>query len=177
MRYLLDKVTVRLTLQGLIKLDENTPLPPEEKSAIDLFRQATSPMVRLFIVPASASILQRLAQSPEDYSITIRLFLSRVEVAKPTRYFKRWARRLRNNYEFTREDAAVLALATFSTDQKNSFVSMQLVVTQDQPMINNWLARQAKIEKHFEAMRENLLPPYNQAFLPQVLRPEEVRIE
>lgn len=176
MRYLLDKVTARLIMRGLLKQSKNEELTEQEIFALDFFRRTALPRVRLFIVPATSNTLQRPDQSSE-YSAAIRRFLSRVEVAKPTRYFKRWARRLRNNYEFTREDAAVLALATFSTDQKHSFISMQLVVTQDQPMINNWSARQAKIQKHFETMRENLVPPYNQAFLPKVVRPEEARIE
>ncbi len=126
MHYLLDKVTARLTVQGLLKLDENKELIPEEECAIDLFRQAASPKIRLFIVSATANMLQHLIKLPR-YAPVIHLFLSRVEVAKTTRYYTRWARRLRG-YAFTREDAAVIALATFGTSAEGS---------KDQPTIRS----------------------------------------
>ena len=67
----------------------------------------------------------------------IRFFLARTEVAQSTRYFKRWARRLRD-YGFTKEDAEVLALATFGTNQNADILGMHVVATFDQPMINQW---------------------------------------
>lgn len=173
MYYLLDKVTARLIVQAILKRSQHKTLTPEEGSAIDFFWRTTAPEIRLFIVPATANILQRLLLFPEN-SAAIHRFLSRVEVAQPISYYKRWARRLRD-YGFTREDAAVLAFATFATDQDLSFLSMNLVVTQDQPMINNWLVRQTEIQKHLDAMRYNIPSPYCYASLPQVLRPEQVR--
>lgn len=173
MYYLLDKVTARLIIQALLKRSQYKTLTPEEGCAIDFFWRATAPEIRLFIVSATANILQRLVLLPEN-AAAIHRFLRRVEVVQPTSYYKRWARRLRN-YAFTREDAAVLALATFGTDEDASFLSMNLVVTQDQPMINNWLVRQAEIQKHLDAMRYNIPSPYCYASLPQVLRPEQVR--
>jgi hypothetical protein len=64
--------------------------------------------------PPSLHILQQFARSPA-YASTIHFFLNQVEVAVSTRYFRRWARRLRE-HGFSREDAAILALATFGTD-------------------------------------------------------------
>lgn len=170
--YLLDKVTARLMVQGLVKLEEEELLTQEEDLVLDLFKQATSPTLRLFIVPATANILQRLAQLPH-YSAVIHRFLSRVDVVSPGRYCIRWARRLRG-YAFTREDAAVLALGTFGTDETNSILGMDIVATLDQPMINNWSAREAELQTRLDTMRQDLAAPYNQASLPQVLRPEEI---
>lgn len=144
MRYLLDKVTVRCIVRGLLKRNRNKVLTQEERFAVDLFLRADSEAISLFMVSATANILLRLAKLP-DYSAIIHRVLSEVEVAKTTRYYTRWARRLRA-YAFTREDAAVIALATFGTDQKGAILGMKLVVTQDQPMINNWSARKEEIQ-------------------------------
>ena len=170
--YLLDKVTARLMVRALLKQSKGQNLTQDEKTTIDLFNSATSPTLRLFIVPATANILPRIAQSSE-YSTAIHRFLSRVEVVSPGRYCIRWARRLRG-YAFTREDAAVLALGTFGTDETSSILGMDIVATLDQPMINNWTARQAELQTRLDAMLEQLAAPYNQASLPQVLRPEEI---
>ncbi|MGB0385533.1 MAG: hypothetical protein ACPGWR_11975 [Ardenticatenaceae bacterium] len=170
MSYLLDKVTARSIVRTLFKRSQKQTLTPEEIFTYDLFRRILPE--RLFIVPASANVLQLMAQSPL-YSPVIHLFLSHVEVVIPGPYFKRWARRLRG-YAFTREDAAVLALGTFGTDETNSILGMNIVATLDQPMINNWTAREAELEKRLDTMRRNLAAPYNQASLPQVLRPEEI---
>lgn len=133
MRCLLDKVTARCIIQGLLKLAENQNLTSEELFALDLFSRATPQTLDLFIAPPTESVLQKLAQITR-YSALIHYFLNRVDTAQPTHYFKRWARRLRD-YSFTPEDAVILALATFSTNQDDTILGMQFVATYDQPMI------------------------------------------
>lgn len=174
MRCLLDKVTARYIVQGLLKLAENRNLTREEIAALDLFSLAHPQEMRFFIVPQTASVLERLAQLPH-YATIIQLFLGRVEVIVPARYFKRWTRRLRD-YSFTKEDAAVLALGTFGTNEAKNILGVKIVATFDQPMINQWSVKQSAILKRLEAIRENVPAPYNQAELPQVLRPEQIDI-
>ncbi len=53
---------------------------------------------------------------------------------------------------------------------------MELVVTFDQPMINNWLVQQATIQTRFRSMQQELAEPYCWASLPQVLRPEQIEL-
>ena len=102
-----------------------------------------------------------------------RLFRERTEVVFPARYFRRWARRLRDQ-GFTREDAAVLALATFGTDKDAQVLGMHFVVTFDQGMIQQWIAQRGAIRKRLAAMQQNLPAPYRHAPLPEVRRPEEI---
>lgn len=172
MRCLLDKATARFAVQGLLKLGEGQALGAEEVLSLDLVLRASNSSNRLFIVPPTANVLERLAASSR-YARVVDLFLIRAEVACPTRYFKRWARRLRD-VGFTQEDAAVLALATFGTDKDARMLGMDFVATCDQPMINNWRARQVKIHARLAAMHPDLHAPYNKARLPRVLRPEEI---
>jgi hypothetical protein len=175
MRCLLDKVTARHAVQGLLKLGEDRELAREELLALDLFLRASRSLHRLFIVPPTASVLRRFAEQPR-YSPIVHLFLAHVEIAQPARYFKRWARRLRD-LGFAREDAAVLALATFGTDSAAAILGMEIVATCDQAMANNWVIRQPDIQARLSAMQGHLSAPYHYARLPQVLQPEQIVIE
>lgn len=172
MSYLLDKVVARHIVRSLLKQSKGEALRIEEKFASDMFKSATGTTTRLFIVSATANILRRPSSSPE-HTVAIRHFLDSVEVVKATRYFKRWARRL-GGYNFTREDANVIALATFGTSKKDSLFGMELIVTQDQPMSTNWQTRRKEIQKHLDAMISQLPSPYHEARLPNIRRPEEI---
>jgi hypothetical protein len=170
-RCLLDKVTTRRMVEGLLGLAEGRELSEEELLALDLYERASAQGIQLFIVPPAENVLCRLEGLPR-YSAVVQLFLNCTRVVLPARYFRRWARRLRDY--FTREDAAVLALATFGTSKDTDVLGMHFVATFDQPMINQWSLQQTKIEERLDAMRRDLRPPYDRVTLPQVLRPEEI---
>lgn len=172
MRCLLDKVAARYAVQGLLKLAENRELTDEELFTLDLFARATSQNIQLFIAPPTVNILHKIAQLPR-YGAIIQLFLDQVEVAFPSRYFKRWARRLRD-CTFAREDVAILALATFGTDEHGTRLGMDVLATYDQPMINHWFVQYMDIQERFTAMKKDIPPPYSGALLPEVLRPEYI---
>ncbi len=91
MRCLLDKVTARYTVQGLLRLAENRNPSVEEMFALDFLSRSASEGGRLFITPPAFNILQKLAAMP-NYSELIYIFLNQTEVALPSRYFKRWSR-------------------------------------------------------------------------------------
>ncbi len=173
MRCLLDKVTARRILEGLLKLGEARELTEDELFTLDFYSRAEAGGLHLFIAPPTENVLQRLEALPR-YSAIIRLFSKSVEVALPTHYFKRWARRLRD-YGFTREDAAILALGTFSTSKENDVLGMDFVATFDQPMIHQWTMQYPAIQNHLAAMQENLPDPYRQALLPQVNLPQYIK--
>lgn len=90
MRCLLDKVTARYTVQGLLRLAENRNPTAEEMFAPDLLSRAGSEDIRLFITLPAFNILQKLAAMPK-YSEIIYIFLNQTELALPSRYFKRWS--------------------------------------------------------------------------------------
>jgi hypothetical protein len=172
MRCLLDKVTARNIMQGLLKLTEGREPTDVELFALDLYSRATVQGITLFILPQTEKVLQRLTNLPH-FAELIHSFLARTQVAQPARYFKRWARRLRD-YGFTKEDADVLALATFGTNQSADILGMHVVATFDQPMINQWTAQLEAIQKRLSSMQCNIPVPYRRAPLPQVQRPEYI---
>lgn len=172
MRCLLDKVTARRILEALLKLDEARELTEDELFTLDFHGRAGSEGRRLFIAPPTENVLKTLEDLPR-YAAVIHIFRNRVEIARPTHYFKRWARRLRD-YGFTREDAAILALGTFSTNEEGDILGMDFVATFDQPMIHQWTMQCSAIQNHLTAMQENLPDPYRQAALPRVQLPQHI---
>ncbi|MFN2108674.1 MAG: hypothetical protein ACK2UI_03345 [Anaerolineae bacterium] len=173
MRCLLDKVVARYTLTGLLKLaEDNAGITREELFSLELFARAASSTLRLFVTPASMRVLQRLA-GLSRYAVIVRRFREGVDVAFPTQYYKRWTRRLRS-CGFAREDAAVLALATFGTDEEATILGMHFVATYDQPLINNWTVQEEILRTRLETMQHDIPVPYCDALLPKVLRPEQI---
>jgi len=174
-RCLLDKVVARRTVEGLLRLAKGDSLSEQELFAVDLLYASVEGRIRLFIVPSSQIVLDLLRRLPR-YTVVIQAFLNRIEVAFPTRYFTRWSRRLRE-FGYTPEDARVLALASFGSDQGGNFIGMHWVATYDQPLMSLWTLKQAAIARRLKAMSDQIPHPYSQAKLPKVSKPEFIVTE
>ena len=174
MRCLLDKVTARHIMEGMLKLVEGRTVTSTELFALYFYQRGRSDGITLFILPQTHNLLKRL-EHLSRYVLLIRHFLASTQVAQPARYFKRWARRLRE-YGFTKEDAEVLALATFGTTLNGDVLGMHVIATFDQPMINQWDAHQTAIRERLSNMQRSLEVPYNSASLPTVEHPERITI-
>lgn len=174
MRCLLDKVTARHIMEGMLKLVEGRAVTSTELFALYFYQRARSDRIASFILPQTHNLLKRI-EHLSRYVLIIRHFLAVVEVVQPTRYFKRWARRLRE-YGFTKEDAEVLALATFGTNSSRDILGVHVIATFDQPMINQWTAQRTEIQRRLLNMQRHLEPPYCHASLPTIERPELIQI-
>ena len=108
----------------------------EELYALDLFARCKDESLLLSISPPSEAVLQRLLDMPR-YKGVVQLFLGRVDVLAPTRYFKRWSRRLRK-FGFAPEDAAILALGPFSVGKDRRQLGVHSIATFDRSMIRQW---------------------------------------
>lgn len=170
MLLLLDKNVVRRGVNGLLRLARGQESPPEEELALVLLQKAATGECKLFVAQEVVHILAR----KEDNSTTfaVQSFLRRVSVLKRTRYFKRWARRLRQ-MNFAREDAKVLSLATFGTDKAGEILSVSVIVTFDQSLTNKYDHEFTVIQGRFEAMVADLEPPFCYARLPEVMLPQK----
>ena len=162
--YLLDKNVVRRVIGGLIHHDR---LTDEEATAIALWRALRESRTRMFISAERANIMGRFSTWRE-----IRLFLDTVETMYASKYFKRWARRLRE-YSFTREDAKALGLATYGTDAAGEILGVEVIVTFDRPLINNYEAHRPAPERRLQAMTAQLSLPFQNTGLPEVMHPVE----
>ena len=174
MRCLLDKVTARHIMEGMLKLVEERSVTVAESLALDFYRRTNFNNITLFILPQTYNLLNRLNHLSR-YAVIIRHFLAATQVSYPARYFKRWTRQLKE-YGFTKEDAEVLALATFGTTSNGDILGMHILATSDQPMINQWRTCHRDIQKRLLHMQQNLEAPYCHVSLPTVERPELIGI-
>jgi len=163
--HLLDKSVARRMIEALHHLNV---LSFEEEMVLDLWRQLETEKTRLFVPVAAMNILRRFA-----HLVEVRTFLAAVEPLGSGRYLRRWAHRLRE-HGFTREDALILALATFGTDSAGTILGVDVLITLDRPFLNNFQAHQAKLQIRLLAMTRQLLMPYHRATLPLVLHPEQI---
>ncbi len=162
-RVLLDKNVAREILEGLEKNAQGTALDASQQLALETLKTELLAGKKLFIVPASDNILSLRFATREE----VRFLKRHVEIIIPTRYYKRWSRRLRA-FGFTREDANVLGFGTFGTDDEESFLGVDEVWTFDKPMVNLFEIAGEQIQKKLTAMKRDLEPPYDAAKLPEV---------
>jgi len=164
MRYLLDKSVVRRCLRGLI----GGTLTDDVRHSLRLLRTFTPD--ELYISLQTLHILTHIIKVPQA-----RFIIARTTVLYPVKYTKRWARRLRE-MGFKREDAYLLSLATFSTDQlkEGRILGVNGFVTYDYHLQNHFLALQPQLEIRLRRMAARLSPPYNRASLPTVNTPDQI---
>ena len=146
-------------------------LTEEEQQAVLLVHLARGKEQRLFLPVEAFNLLQ--AHGHQIAPAEALMFLKRVEVLYPRRYFKRWARRLRER-TFTREDAKVLALGAFGTDEASQILGVHIIVTYDRPMLRKWEQERGEFAERLLDMTTNLQAPFAQAKLPDVRLPEDV---
>ena len=123
---------------------------------------------RFFISPELANLFRSRAPLPIVEQIRFSL-----HVLVPAKYQRRWARRLRQNFGFGREDAHLLSLATFGTDLAGDILGADLFVTLDLKLVNRFDENSLVMRRRFSRMVSHLQQPYMTAALPEVVTPGE----
>ena len=88
MRCLLDKVTARHAVRGLLKSSLNLLPEPDEILALKVLTLRPQSGIEHFIAIPTANVLGQFVQNPR-YQAVIHLFLDQVQIATPGRYYKR----------------------------------------------------------------------------------------
>lgn len=171
MRLLLDKSVIRRYFEGISALVRGQQPDDEEQQVIILIHLAHTTGNRLFISQEAANLLR--AHGPLLAPVELLMFPRRVTILYPGRYFKRWARRLRER-TFSREDAKVLALGCFGTDSEGQILGGGAVVTLDGAMLRKWEQDASRIAGRLSDMTDDLQAPYAWARLPKVQFPESI---
>jgi len=165
---LLDKNVVRRAVEGIGKAQIGQLLTNEERVSLESLLAVEHSKITLFISIEMQHILERYGDHPD-----VQVFLRFVQILRPARYFKRWSRRLRE-HGFTREDAKVLALATFGTDPQATRLGVDQVASFDQSLINHFESSHDRLVQRFKAMTAQLPSPYRSARLPDVCSPHKI---
>jgi len=161
MRTLLDKNVVRRWTEALLNISLGRPETSEQLQTLELVASVTD---RLCITKETYNILTTRVNLPK---LTHKI-LAQVQVLYPTRYFKRWLRRISENISVSREDAALLAYGTFSTDEAHSFLGTHKILTFDSKLVNEVTEKKQRLEKTLSSMTKNLKDPYCQAKIPEL---------
>ncbi|MEJ5309328.1 MAG: hypothetical protein WHX52_06120 [Anaerolineae bacterium] len=168
MRCLLDKNVVRYLLTGLYygRLRSLTPL---ETSALSLWRAAEERGVTLFVSRYTFNVLQCLQPYP-----LAQIVLNAMPALSPTRYHARWARRIRESTGLSREDAAMIALGSFGSNEAGDILGVHWLATSDQPLLNGYRATLPTLKRRFRAMTAQLSAPFCNAALPHLISPDDL---
>lgn len=121
--YLLDKNIIRHGLSGVLKLQSGRTLLHAEADVLTFLWQEKQSGNFLFMSQATANLFRRYGERAEA-----TFFGDMVNLLFAGRYFRRWARRLLD-YGFTREDAKILSLGTFGTNQDGDVLGVDVIVT------------------------------------------------
>ena len=157
---------MRRYTEGYWRSVRSQPLTPEQRIAQALL---SVPFVgRFFISPELVNLLR--LRVPLLAVEQIRPFL---QVLIPTKYQRRWARRLHQDFGFGREDAHLLSLATFGTDLSGETFGVDLFVTFDLKLLDRFSENFPVIQSRFVHMVSHLSDPYREAKLPEIVTPTE----
>lgn len=165
--WLLDKNVVRVALTALTRLELGQSLSAADLTCLELLRAVRENQVEGRISPELSNILSRFMHLPH-----VHLALITLPILYPTRYFRRWARRLRVA-NFSREDAKVVALATFGVDEARARFGADAIITGDVRLIHNFELEFSALDRRLRAMTAQLRMPYRSATLPRIITPEE----
>ena len=160
-RILLDKNIVRYWTIALLKLANNQTLLPIQNQALILVQAQPD----LFISKEVYHILTKRVQLPQ----IIPILLNQVQVLYPSKYFKRWVRRIQDTTSLTREDAVILSYATFSTTTIGNILGVDTTATTGINFKSEYNHQHLKLQRRLNSMTHNLDPPWNQAKLPNML--------
>jgi len=157
---------VRRYAEGYARSARNQPLTPEQQLAHFLLQPSSG--ARFFISRELANLL-RLHVPPS----VVGQIASLLQLLIPLKYQRRWARRLHQDFGFSREDAHLLSLATFGSDLSGEILGVDLFVTFDLKLIDRFTASSSVIKKRFSRMVSHLRHPYTTVLLPEVVTPAE----
>lgn len=158
---------VRRALEGWLNLSAGVRLTDEQQYAIQVIVEP--PGMRRFTSAKALNLARRVAP-PVLYEFLARC----IAPLRLARYQRRWARRLRQQFGFEREDAHQLSLASFGCDEAGSLLSVDLFVTFDLRLLQRFHTHHADIARAFQRMTCQLALPYRDAELPQVVTPQDV---
>jgi hypothetical protein len=164
MRILLDKGVIRRLLEGFVRGISWQPLTKEQETVSELLRKYYG-KEQLYMSYKSFNTLKHRFGHLE----IVQLIFSMSGILYPTRYARRWARRLRK-FGFGREDALMISMGSFSTDKpyKGKILGVNRVVTLDKRMYERFQNNYSEINTVFEKMVTALEAPFSLVKLPEI---------
>ena len=160
--FLLDKGIVRGVFESVVRLATGRRPIAAQLQAISVYQALLTTGSKVCVTPETANSARR-----RDERIATVL-LNPLVLLTPGRYLRRWSRRLQE-HGITREDAVIVAYASFGLDSTVCELGAEMFVTLDRGLITKYREQEAVLSTRFRRMVSHLLPPYQHATLPQIL--------
>ncbi len=164
---LFDKGVIRRVYERRARLAQGLQSTSLQDEAADVYDRISAIAQCLYITQPTANVLRL---RPQQHAAAI---LNDTRVLRKGRYLRRWARRLRD-FNFSREDALIIAHGSFGADVDSLLASVDVIVTNDFKLANNFKAQYTDIEDRFKLMINDLLDPYSGLELPEVMTTTDV---
>jgi len=164
---LFDKGVIRRVYERRARLAQGLQPTSLQNEAADVYDRINTIAQRLYITQPTANVLRL---RPPRHAAAI---LSDTRVLRKGRYLRRWARRLRD-FNFSREDALIIAHGSFGADVDSLLIGVDVIVTNDFKLVNNFKAQYTNIEDRFKRMISDLLDPYSSLKLPEIMTTADV---
>jgi len=140
-------------------------LTREQELVVAVLATARSQGVEVFITLETYNILTRILSNPN----VAKAIIANCDVLYRSKPFNQWLRDLRRATTFTREDATVLAYATFGTNISGTIIGCEKVVTLDRGLANEFELRKDRLKTKLLKLKSHLPWPYQNAKLPQLV--------
>jgi hypothetical protein len=163
---LLDKNVVRRLYEARLRIQVGRILTPAQVGSVLVFQALISASKKMYITQETYHSAVR--RSP----VAGETILSHITLLSKGKYLTRWARRLRE-LSLTREDALIVANATFGLDVTRQTLGADLIVTLDLGLIRKFNDVGALAETRLKRMTSHLRQPYSSAKFPAILNPSE----
>lgn len=156
---------VRRWFESVIRSNLGQPLTTEQELVVAVLATARSQGVEIVITLETYNILTRILRN----SNVAKAIIANSDVLYQSKPFSRWLRDLKRATTFTREDAKILAYATFGTNLSGTILGCEKLVTLDGGLANEFEVRRNRLETKLLRLRGRLPWPYQNVKLPQVV--------
>lgn len=164
---LFDKGVIRRVYERHVRLAAGRPPTLLQVEAAGAYARVASFTNSLWITEQTANILH--VRTP----VFAAPILSNCRTFKKGRYLRRWARRLRD-FDFSAEDAIVIAYASFGVSADGTQIGTEAIVTADLRLAARYEDNFAEIEQCFKEMVNALSGVYATLTLPRVFTTADV---
>ena len=165
MRVLIDKNVLRRWFEAVIKSNLSQPLTTDQELVVAVLATARSQGLEVYITLETYNILTTILRNPN----VAKAIMANGDVLYRSKPFNKWLRNISDATTLTREDAKIVAYATFGTNISGTILGCEKLVTLDRGLRNEFEVRKATLKSKLKNSKRHLPSPYQNANLPQLV--------
>lgn len=140
-------------------------LTKEQELVVSVLATARSQGVEIYVTLETYHILTNILRNPS----VAKAIIGNTETLYPSRPFSKWLKVIRSMTALTKEDAKILAYATFGTNLSGTILGCDSVITLDRRLASEFELRKSELEARLHRLTKRLPTPYRSAELPRTV--------